>query len=111
MSEYKYGGAEYSYIEFLWDVLMFKGARDMEDTPCSRRSPKELWLDMQLESIRSNPDWTEEERQTLILTAKVAELIDDSPSKSWVLLSIEEDLEEIREIGMEAVRKAEQVPA
>lgn len=80
------------YTEFLGDVLLFRAVRDMEDTPCSQGPPKELWLDIRLESIGDNPDWTPEQQRYLILASKVADLLDDR--KGWLLASIEADLNE-----------------
>jgi hypothetical protein len=78
-----------NYADFLGGVLLFRVIRDM-NCSCSPGPPRELWLDMELESIRDAPDWTDEERYELILTAKLADLIDDR--KSWLFEEIREDL-------------------
>lgn len=78
------------YIDFLEGVLLFRTARDYMDCSCSPGTPKELWLDIELEGIEDDRDWTDEERRELTLTAKFAELIDDR--KEWLLKEITDDI-------------------
>lgn len=77
------------HLDFLGGVILFRTARDMKSS-CSPGPPPELWLDIELESIKSNPAWTDQERRDLILTSKLAELIDDR--KIWLLKEIEDGI-------------------
>lgn len=79
-----------SFIDFLWGVSLFRAARDMT-SPCSGAPDPELWLDIELERIDADPGYSTEERQQLIMTAKVADLFDDR--KRWLLDEIRDDLE------------------
>lgn len=78
------------YTGFLEGVILFRIARDTMDCSCSPGHPGELWLDIELENIEADTVWTDEEKRELILTAKLAELIDDR--KAWLLEEIKADL-------------------
>jgi hypothetical protein len=95
MDDYKYGGPDYSYLEFLGDVLLLRSGRDMEHTDCSQPPPRELWLDIQLERMHADSGYSEEERQTLLLTAKMADLLDDR--KQWLMEEIQSEVSTIFE--------------
>ena len=77
------------YVEFLGNVLLFRTTRDM-NCSCSPGNQPELWLDIELEHISANAEWADGEKQQLILTAKVADLLDDR--KVWLLEEIHRDL-------------------
>src|SRR6185312_5689447 len=83
------------HLEFLGNILLFRTARDMNSS-CSPGPDPELWLDISLESI-SDGDWTEQEKQVLSLTAKMADLIDGR--KAWLLEEIGKDLYAIEHPG------------
>lgn len=78
------------YLDFLSGVLLARTARDTMDCSCSPGHPVELWLDIELENIEADPVWTDEDRRELILTSRLAELIDDR--KGWLLEEIRADI-------------------
>jgi hypothetical protein len=78
-----------NYKDFLEGVLLSRTVRDA-DCSCSPGHPVELWLDIELETIEDDKEWTSEEKQELALTAKFAELLDDR--KKWLLEEITRDL-------------------
>ncbi len=83
------------HLDFLGNILLFRTARDMNSS-CSPGPDPELWLDISLESI-STGDWTDQEKQELSLTSKMADLIDDR--KAWLLEEVSKDLYAIEHPG------------
>jgi len=75
------------YLEFISGVLLFRTRRDLDDFP-------ETWLEREVPSIKVS-DFTDEEKQELLMLAKFADLIDNT--KQWLLEEIEEDLREAHE--------------
>ena len=71
------------YVDFLGDVLLFRTCRDTDDFP-------EIWMDRRLDGIILDKDLDPDVRRRLLLTAKIAELIDGR--KQWLIDEIEQDL-------------------